>query len=250
MAYRLDPELAAIARMAPPLDLRDVPAARRGMAAIARELAAAGGRPATSGSRCTTARSPGLPVPRRFPCASTCPRNPRVRGPSWSTSTAARSAWATSNRSTRAVCGSAASSGSPSSPSTTGWRRSIRFPPESRTATRRLVWAARNLRELGGDADRLAIGGASAGGGLAAGAALMARDRGGPALAFQLLIYPVLDDRMNTRSMQRLLRHADLESTEFGIHVASLSRRTPRRGLALCRARARVARSRGSHRPT
>ena len=45
------------------------------------------------------------------------------------------------------------------------------------------------------DPDRLAIGGASAGGGLAAALALLARDRGGPALAAQLLVYPMLDDR-------------------------------------------------------
>jgi acetyl esterase/lipase len=45
------------------------------------------------------------------------------------------------------------------------------------------------------DSGRLAIGGASAGGGLAAALALLARDRGGPALAGQLLVYPMLDDR-------------------------------------------------------
>ncbi len=45
------------------------------------------------------------------------------------------------------------------------------------------------------DPDRVAIGGASAGGGLAAGLALLARDRGEVALAAQLLVYPMLDDR-------------------------------------------------------
>jgi acetyl esterase/lipase len=45
------------------------------------------------------------------------------------------------------------------------------------------------------DADRVAIGGASAGGGLAAALALLARDRGEVALAAQLLVYPMLDDR-------------------------------------------------------
>lgn len=45
------------------------------------------------------------------------------------------------------------------------------------------------------DPARIAVRGVSAGGGLAAGLSLLARDRGGPAIAFQLLIYPMLDDR-------------------------------------------------------
>ncbi|GAA2879772.1 alpha/beta hydrolase [Streptosporangium fragile] len=63
-----------------------------------------------------------------------------------------------------------------------------------------LVWTAKNAAELGIDPDRLAVGGLSAGGGLAAGTVLLARDRGGPALAFQLLICPMLDDRNATPS--------------------------------------------------
>ncbi|GAA0389042.1 alpha/beta hydrolase [Microbispora corallina] len=63
-----------------------------------------------------------------------------------------------------------------------------------------LVWTARNADDLGVDPARIAIGGASAGGGLAAGTALLARDRGGPALAFQLLVCPMLDDRNTTPS--------------------------------------------------
>ncbi|OBK48197.1 alpha/beta hydrolase [Mycobacterium sp. 1081908.1] len=53
-------------------------------------------------------------------------------------------------------------------------------------------WAARNAADLGGDPNRLAVGGDSAGGNLAAVTALMARDRGDPPLAAQFLIYPVL----------------------------------------------------------
>ena len=54
--------------------------------------------------------------------------------------------------------------------------------------------------ELGVDRDRIGIGGASAGGGLAAGLALLARDRGEVPVAFQLLIYPMIDDRQVTSS--------------------------------------------------
>ncbi len=63
-----------------------------------------------------------------------------------------------------------------------------------------LSWMAANAERLGIDPDRIAIYGGSAGGGLAAGTALLARDRGGPALAFQMLLYPMLDDRCNTPS--------------------------------------------------
>jgi acetyl esterase/lipase len=58
-----------------------------------------------------------------------------------------------------------------------------------------LTWLAAHAHELGFDSDRLAVMGDSAGGGLAAGVCLLARDRGGPAVAQQLLIYPMLDDR-------------------------------------------------------
>ena len=58
-----------------------------------------------------------------------------------------------------------------------------------------LRWLADNAAELGVDTNRIAVMGESAGGGLAAAVALMARDRGGPALALQLLIYAMLDDR-------------------------------------------------------
>jgi acetyl esterase/lipase len=63
-----------------------------------------------------------------------------------------------------------------------------------------LVWTAENAAELGVDPERIAVGGASAGGGLAAGTVLMARDRLSPAVAFQLLVYPMLDDRDATPS--------------------------------------------------
>jgi acetyl esterase len=55
---------------------------------------------------------------------------------------------------------------------------------------------------LGVDPERVALVGASAGGGLSAATALLARDRGGPAVCFQLLAIPELDDRLETGSMQ------------------------------------------------
>jgi acetyl esterase/lipase len=58
-----------------------------------------------------------------------------------------------------------------------------------------LVWLVDHAAELGVDPARVAVMGDSAGGGLAAAVCLMARERGGPAVALQVLVYPMLDDR-------------------------------------------------------
>ncbi|RYP19557.1 hypothetical protein DL765_003284 [Monosporascus sp. GIB2] len=63
-----------------------------------------------------------------------------------------------------------------------------------------LRWLSEHAAELGVDPARIGITGVSAGGGVAAGVALLARDRGlSPPLAKQVLIYPMLDDRTCTR---------------------------------------------------
>lgn len=64
-----------------------------------------------------------------------------------------------------------------------------------------LVWTAEHAAELGVDPRRIAIHGVSAGGGLCAALALLARDRTGPHIAFQFLGVPELDDRLDTVSM-------------------------------------------------
>jgi acetyl esterase len=61
-------------------------------------------------------------------------------------------------------------------------------------------WVSENAAELGVDPGRIGIGGDSAGGNLTAAVALMARDRGGPALRHQLLVYPVTDADFNRAS--------------------------------------------------
>ena len=77
-----------------------------------------------------------------------------------------------------------------------------RFPAavEDCDAARR--WLAGHGAELGVDSRRLAVGGASAGGNLAAATAQLAHEQGGPGLCLQVLVYPLLDYRADTPSMR------------------------------------------------
>ena len=74
------------------------------------------------------------------------------------------------------------------------------FPAAADDSWAATTWVVAHAAELGLDASRLAVGGDSAGGNLAAVVALMARDAGGPAIALQTLIYPVTDVMRETRS--------------------------------------------------
>ncbi len=67
-----------------------------------------------------------------------------------------------------------------------------------------LTWMSDEAESLGIDLDRIAIAGASGGGGLTAALALMARDKGGPALIFQMPLYPMIDDRNITASSHEI----------------------------------------------
>jgi acetyl esterase/lipase len=67
-----------------------------------------------------------------------------------------------------------------------------------------LVWVSDHADELNIDPERINIGGTSAGGGLAAGITLMARDRNGPAVLAQLLLSPMLDDRNDSPSARQM----------------------------------------------
>lgn len=67
-----------------------------------------------------------------------------------------------------------------------------------------LVWVAEHAEELRIDRDHMMVYGGSAGGGLAAGVALLARDRKGPILTHQILVSPMLDDRITTVSSHML----------------------------------------------
>ena len=78
-----------------------------------------------------------------------------------------------------------------------------KFPGAADDCYAATQWAANNAGALGADAGRIAVGGDSAGGNLAAVVPLMARDMGGPPLVFQLLIYPVTDRDFETSSYRR-----------------------------------------------
>jgi acetyl esterase len=75
-----------------------------------------------------------------------------------------------------------------------------RFPAAADDAYAALQWVAADAATLGIDASRIAVGGDSSGGNLATVAALTARERGGPALRLQVLVYPVVDLQMETPS--------------------------------------------------
>jgi len=90
-----------------------------------------------------------------------------------------------------------------------------RFPAATEDAYAALAWAAANASEIGGDARRIAVGGDSAGGNLAAVACLMARERGGPRLAVQVLAYPIIDSDLDKPSYREFaegyfLTHAEM----------------------------------------
>src|SRR6187399_3326455 len=81
------------------------------------------------------------------------------------------------------------------------------FPGPQEDNYAALLWLVANAASLGVDPARIVVMGESAGGGLAASLALMTRDRGGPALAGQVLIYPMLDWRTGSPACPYANRH-------------------------------------------
>jgi acetyl esterase/lipase len=77
-------------------------------------------------------------------------------------------------------------------------------PAQSEDCYAGLAWMARNAGELGFDPGRLAVYGGSAGGGLTIAVTLLARDRGFPSVAFQMPIYPMIDDANTTPSSHEI----------------------------------------------
>ena len=82
------------------------------------------------------------------------------------------------------------------------------FPAGLEDCYSALVWLHESAARYGIDTSRVAIGGASAGGGLTAALSLLARDRGGPAICFQMPLYPMIDDRNASPSSREIVHPA------------------------------------------
>ncbi len=87
------------------------------------------------------------------------------------------------------------------------------FPAAVEDAATALCWVARNAAALGIDAARIAVGGDSAGGNLAAVLALMGRDGTAPAVVFQALLYPVTDLSAESEGYRRITEGVPLTAT-------------------------------------
>jgi acetyl esterase len=90
-----------------------------------------------------------------------------------------------------------------------------KFPAAAEDAYTATRYVAEHAAELGIDPARIAVGGDSAGGNLATVVAMMARDRGGPALKFQLLIYPVTNFTEHATQSERDYGHGYFLDTEL-----------------------------------
>ncbi len=197
---RLDPEIAEIFPSLPVLDLTDIPAARTTMMDML-SAAQAGAQhspevvysdhlvPGLNGApqvRVRLYRSAGKPGP--FPCLYWVHGGGHVLGQIEQDDLMMEHI-------VEAV-GCAAVS--------VEWRRPPEhpFPAPMDDCYAGLKWIVSNAAELSLDPGRIAVGGASSGGGSAAGLALLARDRGEVQVCFQLLVYPMLDDRNVTSASQ------------------------------------------------
>jgi len=87
-----------------------------------------------------------------------------------------------------------------------------KFPAAVDDAVAALAWIEKNAAELGVDANRLAVGGDSAGGGLAAVVAQIAKESGGPRLGFQMLLFPVTQIGKETTSLREFAEGYFLET--------------------------------------
>jgi len=188
----LDPETRPILDALPVVDLTDIPTARANRAALAAELRAL--TPPNAAVTSVDEQVPGdLPVAvRRYRPADHDPTEPlpclvwmhgggHVVGEVGQDDPTMEYLVATHGLTVVSV----------------DWRHSPEhpFPAELDDAYAALRWAARHESV---DPSFIAVGGASSGGGTAAGLALLARDRGEVAVHFQLLIYPMLDDRTDS----------------------------------------------------
>ena len=90
-----------------------------------------------------------------------------------------------------------------------------RYPVQIEQAYAATTWIARNGRSLGLDTSRLAVAGDSVGGNMATVVSMMAKQRGGPPIACQILFYPVTDSSLDTGSYRQFAEGYFLEREEM-----------------------------------
>ncbi|HEY9850275.1 MAG TPA: alpha/beta hydrolase [Leptolyngbyaceae cyanobacterium] len=90
-----------------------------------------------------------------------------------------------------------------------------KFPAPVEDAYAATLWVVNNASSINGDANQIAVAGDSAGGNLAAAVTLMARDRGTPALIYQVLIYPVTQYGFDTESYREYAEGYGLKKAEM-----------------------------------
>ncbi len=196
MTYAFDPELAAVVPMLPDLDGADPAAMRASLAAMIAQLPA----PDPTGVRCEDRRIPGRPGDPEVPIRIYRPAERRATAAVYSVHGGGfiagdlETEHAGNLRLARELGVVVVAVDYRLAPETP-------FPGPLEDVYAGLVWTAEHADELGVDPRRIAIHGVSAGGGLCAALALLARDRKGPHIAFQFLAVPELDDRLATGSM-------------------------------------------------
>ena len=197
MTYAFDVELAAALDVLPKIDVSDIPAARTTLEELAAELA----EPDPTGIEERVVRVPGSDGAPDVPLLLYVPEQRTGTGAVYDvhgggfilgSAVGSRARNLQLARELGVVVASVDYRLAPEHP----------FPAGLEDCYAGLTWLAAHADELGVDPARIAIHGISAGGGLCAALALLARDRGGPAIAFQYLGVPEVDDRLDTPSMQ------------------------------------------------
>ena len=199
MTYAFDPELAPIVGLLPLSDLSDVAASRDGLAAMIGPLNAGVDSTGIDISDHTVSGTHGAVAVRVYAPSGPAPASGRpalvdIHGGGFVVGDIdMEHAFATQiARELGAVVVTPEYRLAPEHP----------FPAGLEDCYAALVWLHEQASEFGIDPARVAVGGQSAGGGLAAATALLARDRGGPDLCFQFLGIPELDHRLETVSMR------------------------------------------------
>jgi acetyl esterase len=186
----MDPELEAFIALFPPADLTDPPSARKHLAALAAAVPA----PDTTGMEITDRTVPADPE-----VAVRIYRPYQAQGAIvWLHG----GGFVMGDLDTEHPWAARLAGAAGAVVVSVGYRRAPehRFPAAVEDADAALAWTAAQAATLGIDPGRIAVGGHSAGGGLAAAVALRARDHHGPPIRFQLLNQPELDDRQQTWS--------------------------------------------------